>query len=182
MSHLISLAPTGRAKCKSCKAPIQKGELRLGEAVPNAFGEGEARHWYHLSCGAERRPEAFQAAHAVLEDPLVERDELLRRSATGLEHPRWTRVVRVERASSGRARCRHCKELIEKGGLGLTLEIIEDGMANPAGFVHPSCMLGYGGTIEGLVERVARATPLENAERAELEQGLLSGTLSPKDP
>ncbi|HSC85771.1 MAG TPA: hypothetical protein VLC09_00800 [Polyangiaceae bacterium] len=169
MSSVIEPAPSGRARCRSCKGVLEKGALRFGAAVPNAFGSGEARHWYHLDCGAERRPEAFLEALDAAAEPPPAADELRRRAAIGIEHPRWTRVVKVERASSGRARCRHCKETVDKDQLRLVLEYIEDGMANAAGFVHPTCMREYAGTVEGLIERVERAGPLSAEDRAELE-------------
>jgi hypothetical protein len=168
MPSTIEAAPSGRARCRSCKIVIDKGELRLGAAVPNAFGEGEAKHWYHLACGAERRPEAFLEAADAAGLELPNESQLRSRAAVGMAHPRWTRIVRVERASTGRARCRHCKEAIAKDELRVVLEFIEDGMANAAGFVHPACMLDYAGTLEGLLERVERAGPLSPEDRAEL--------------
>ena len=141
--------------------------------MAQAFGDGEARHWYHLNCGAERRPEPFLEALAACTETITDRPELEQRAQLGLEHPRWTRIVRVERAPSGRARCRHCKELIEKDALRLGLEVIEDAMANPAGFLHPACCAEYAGTLEGLVERVKRA----GAEEADLSE--LSRQLTP---
>jgi hypothetical protein len=50
--HLIEPAATGRSKCRGCGEAIAAGVLRFGETVPNAFGEGDATHWFHLDCGA----------------------------------------------------------------------------------------------------------------------------------
>ena len=57
MGDVIEPAPSGRSKCRGCQRKIDKGELRYGEAVPNAFGAGDALHWYHPRCGAERLSE-----------------------------------------------------------------------------------------------------------------------------
>ena len=62
MAHTIEPATTGRAKCRGCGEAIPAGMLRFGETVPNAFGEGEATHWFHLDCGAFRRPHPFLEA------------------------------------------------------------------------------------------------------------------------
>ncbi len=175
MPHVIQVAPSGRARCRSCKGLLPKGELRFGEAAAHAFGDGEALHWYHLSCGVERRPEAFLEALGSATDTIPSRDELERLAALGVAHPRWTRVVKAERAPSGRAKCRHCRETIEQGALRLVLEIVEEGRANPVGFVHPSCMRPYAGTIEGLVERVERAGALPEEDREELGVSLEAG-------
>ena len=56
MPHLIDAAPTGRAKCRGCGGKIDAGALRFGEALPNPFAEGETTHWFHLECGAFKRP------------------------------------------------------------------------------------------------------------------------------
>ena len=54
MAHVIEPAKSGRASCRTCREPIAKGELRLGEEVPNTFSDsGEATHvWHHLACAA----------------------------------------------------------------------------------------------------------------------------------
>jgi hypothetical protein len=161
VENVIETAATARSKCRGCQAKIDKGTLRFGEAVPNAFGSGEALHWYHLRCGAERRSESFLPtleAHAPADD-VPERDELLELARIGAAHPRWCRFARAERASSGRARCQQCRELIAKDALRIVLERIEDGMMNAAGFVHVRCAGAYAETTIGVYERLRRATP-----------------------
>ena len=45
MDHVIEPASSGRAKCRGCGRAIAKGELRLGERLPNPFtDEGEMTH------------------------------------------------------------------------------------------------------------------------------------------
>lgn len=142
MVHALEPATTGRAKCRGCQQKIEKGELRFGERVPNPFGEGEATNWYHVACAAARRPEAFLSVfpeHASL----PERDLLRTQAEVGVEHPRLSDVVRAERSPTGRARCRACRELIDKDALRIALERIEDGMSSPSGFVHARCALAY---------------------------------------
>lgn len=185
MEHVIETAATARSKCRGCQQKIDKGTLRFGESVPNAFGSGEAHHWYHLRCGAERRSESFLPtleAQAPSEE-LPEREELLELARVGAAHPRWCRFARAERASSGRARCQHCRELIAKDALRIVLERIEDGMMNAAGFVHVRCAGGYAETTLGVYERLHRASPaLSEADwnqvSAELSAELSSGLSS----
>ncbi len=43
-----SYAPTGRAACRSCRAKIEKGEVRLGEIMEE--DHFNSRHYYHLAC------------------------------------------------------------------------------------------------------------------------------------
>lgn len=158
MGDVIDTAASGRSKCRGCQQKIEKGNLRYGEAVPNAFGAGDALHWYHLRCGAERRSEPFAAALGAHEGDVPERAKLAELAAVGVAHPRWCRLARAERAPSGRARCQHCRELIDKDALRVALERVDEGMTNPAGFVHVRCAGGYGGSTEGLLDRLRRSS------------------------
>ena len=62
MTHVIEPASSGRAKCRGCEQKIAKGELRLGEKLPNPYGEGEMTLWFHPLCGAFKRPEVLLEA------------------------------------------------------------------------------------------------------------------------
>jgi hypothetical protein len=158
--HSIEPAVTGRSKCRACGKPIAKGELRFGERLPNPFGDAgsETTHWYHVRCGAYRRPEAFAEVLETLgavqdSNPGSELDDpaVLRRAVElGLAHRRVPRIDGVERASTGRARCRHCREAIARGEWRIPLVFVEEGMAASAGFVHASCSAGYFGTADVL--------------------------------
>ena len=54
MAETIETAKTGRAKCRACRQPIEKGALRFGEEQPSAFAEGLQMAWYHLACAAKQ--------------------------------------------------------------------------------------------------------------------------------
>lgn len=177
MAHRIELSSSGRAKCRACKKSIEKGTLRLGVSVPNAFGDGEALHWFHLMCGAERRSGELLEALEAPESGQPEAEELnglKERAQVGLLHPRWTRPAHVERATTGRAKCRHCREAIASGSLRIALEFVEDGMINPSGFLHPSCAPTYLGSTQFLLERLARTSELTAEELADLEHAFSS--------
>lgn len=156
MPHVIEPASSGRAKCRGCDQKIAKGELRFGERRPNAFGEGEMTLWFHVRCAAYKRPEPFLEA---LANANLENANLLASAAEfGLAHRRVPRVNGAERAPSGRARCRSCKELIERGLWRIPLVFFEEFRFEPSGFVHAACAGEYFETTD-LIERIKHFSP-----------------------
>lgn len=167
MPDLVAPSPSARAKCRGCGRPIDKGELRFGEADNNPFGEGETHRWFHLRCAALKRPERFGPMLEATPD-VPERDALSSWVKSSLEHPRLVRILRGERAPSGRAHCRHCREIVDKGALRVALEIWEDGRFNPMGSIHATCAPSYFGTRD-LLPRIELASPdLSKEDLAEL--------------
>ena len=168
----IQAAPTGRAKCRGCGNAIAKGELRFGETGPNSYGEGEATSWFHLRCAALMRPEKFLPVLEAQAEPPPERDWLEQAARVGIEHHRLPRLVRVERASSGRATCRSCRETISKGDWRFALQMFEEGRPSPIGTIHASCAEAYFGTRDVLA-RAQRLTPdLSDEDVRDLTQAL----------
>lgn len=175
MPHVIEPASSGRAKCRGCGQKIAQGELRFGERQPNAFGEGEMTLWFHLMCGAYKRPAPFLEALANQKD--VEGHERLEAVAGfGIAHRRVPRVNGAERAPSGRARCRSCKQLIERGAWRIALVYFEEFRFEPSGFVHATCAGEYFETID-LIERIKHFSPNLNAnELDDLKLALVTTT------
>jgi len=177
--HLIEPAATGRAKCRGCGEAIAAGVLRFGETVPNAFGEGDATHWFHVDCGAFRRPEPFLQA---LESATVAVDdaERLKADATGgVERERLTRINGAERDKSGRAQCRACKATIAKGAWRIPLVFYEQERFMPSGFIHAGCAQAYFETTD-VMSRLRRfAKGLTEADLAEIGSELQRGAGSP---
>lgn len=173
MPDLLELAPSGRARCRGCAGPLAKGELRFGESLPNAFAEGEMQRWFHLACAALMRPEKLLPVLDAHQGEVPERAWLRATAVTGVAHRRLPRLLRVERASSGRARCRSCREPIAKGELRFALQMFdEDVRPAPAGFIHATCAEPYFGTRE-VLERALRLTPaLTSDDAAELARQL----------
>jgi hypothetical protein len=160
MPHVIEPAATGRSKCRGCGEKIAAGDLRFGESVPNPFAEGDTFHWFHLDCGAYKRPEAFLE---VLKDreggeALPDQERLAREAEQGVAHPRLARVDGSERASSGKAQCRSCRTSIAKNAWRIKLVFYEDGRFTPAGFLHVPCSGPYFETTE-ILPRVRRFSP-----------------------
>jgi Poly(ADP-ribose) polymerase and DNA-Ligase Zn-finger region len=169
---LIQAAPTGRAKCRGCGHAIAKGELRFGETGPSSFGEGEATSWFHLACAALMRPEKLQPVLETTTEELAERAWLAETARFGVEHRRLPRLLRAERASSGRAHCRSCRELIAKGDWRFALQMFEEGRPNAIGTIHVSCAEAYFGTAD-VLGRAQRLTPvLSEPELTELAKAL----------
>lgn len=172
MPDALQRAATGRAKCRGCERPIAKGELRFGEALPNPYAEGEAMFWFHLACGASMRPEKFLALLGETSEAIAGRDDLVRCAEEGIAHPKLTRLSRAERSPSARARCRQCRNPIEKGLWRLALQVVEDGRPNPIGTIHASCAENYFGTRD-VLDRVRRLSPeMTERERDELRNAL----------
>lgn len=161
MPHVVERATTGRAKCRGCGAAIPKGEVRVGEAVPNLFADkdgAEATHWYHPRCAAFRRPEAFLQAVETSPGVFADGDDLVAVAQRGITHHRLPRVDRAERAPSGRAACRACRAPIPKDQWRIGLLFWQDGRFAPAGFIHTTCARAYLGTVE-ILDRLRHAGP-----------------------
>ncbi len=182
VAHVIEPASSSRAKCRSCDQPIAKGELRFGERQPNAFGDGEMTLWFHLPCAAYSRPEPFletqvelQAA-APADTPL---ESLLAAARFGIEHRRVPRLHGAERAASGRAHCRSCRELIGKGEWRLPLVFFEEYRFNPGGYIHAHCAQEYFETVE-LLDRIGHFSPQLREPDLEEVAGALAAPSPPK--
>jgi len=171
MAHVIEHAASGRAKCRACGGKIAAAELRFGERVPNPYADdgGETTHWFHLACGAFSRPESFLEVLASISEPVPDRDRLEREARLGVTHRRLPRVRAAERAPTGRATCRACKELIPRDAWRLALDYYEDGRFSPSGFIHARCAAVYLETTD-LAERVKHFSPaLGASDLTELE-------------
>ena len=90
----------------------------------------------------------------------------------GVAHRRVPRLGIAERASSGRATCRACKELIAKDTWRIALVFYEEGRFVPSGFVHVGCVPTYCETV-AVMPRVRHFSPaLTESDAAEIEAQL----------
>ena len=158
MPHTIEPATSGRAKCRGCGEKIAAHELRFGESLPNPFGDGETKYWFHLDCGAFRRPEPFLLALQAATPPLEEHERLQAQAREGITHRRLPRIDGAERSPSSRARCRCCQKSIDKGAWRIPLVFFEEGLLSPGGFVHAACSRAYFETTE-ILPRIRRFAP-----------------------
>jgi len=168
MPHVFEPAATGRSKCRGCKQALQKGELRFGESLPNQFGEGEVTHWFHPMCAAYKRPEPVLEALSVATSEIPEREALERAAQASLAQHRLPRIDGAERSPTSQAKCRQCREPIEKGAWRIRLIFHEEGTFSPGGFIHLTCRQAYFATAD-VLERVLHFSPaLAEEERAAL--------------
>lgn len=161
MAHTIEPAASGRAKCRGCGQTIAKGDLRLGARLPNPFDdEKEMTLWFHLPCGAYTRPEPFLEAVKETRGEIPDRERLEAEARRGLEHERLPRLNGAERAPTGRASCRSCRESIGKGTWRIALVFYDEveGRFSPMGSIHPGCANEYFGTTD-ILSRLNHFTP-----------------------
>jgi len=175
MSHTIAPAPTGRATCRGCGGKIPAHTLRFGERVPNPFTDdgGETTQWYHLACGAYRRPEPLREALAAFPETLADRDTLMHQADLGITYRRLPRVSTASLAPTGRATCRACKAPIDKDTWRIALVYYEDGRFAPSGFIHAGCAAAYLETTD-ILPRVRHFSPALSEDEMEALAGVLT--------
>jgi hypothetical protein len=169
LSHLFEPASSGRSKCRGCNRAIQRGELRFGERLPNPFAEeGEMTLWFHPLCAAYKRPEPFLQTLGEAQANVPGRERLERAARSSLAHRRVPRIDGAERAPSSQARCRSCRQVIERGSWRIRLVFYEEGRFSPSGFVHLDCRKAYFETSDILDHLLHFSPDLSNNEREEL--------------
>ncbi|MGZ5048983.1 MAG: hypothetical protein ACXWF0_17580, partial [Usitatibacter sp.] len=82
------------------------------------------------------------------------------------------RVDGAETAPTGQARCRSCKELIERGAWRIRLVFHEEGTFSPGGYVHLGCREAYFETADILAPLLHFSAALTEDERARLIESL----------
>ncbi len=174
MPDVIEIAKSGRASCRGCGRNIARGELRFGEALPNAYAEGESLFWFHIVCAACMRPEKFGPVLDTCEQPIPEQDWLRHAVKEGVTHLHLPRLVRAERASSGKAHCRQCRQVVNKDSWRLALQMFEEGRMQNIGTIHIECAKEYFGTVD-ILDRIERLTvELSPTDLSELERLLMA--------
>ena len=177
MPHAIEPASSGRSTCRGCGRKIAKEELRLGERLPNPFAdEGEMTLWFHLVCGAYKRPEPLLEALDGHTGDVERRTWLVDEARKGIEHRRLPRIDGIERSSTGRAACRGCREKIPKESWRIRLVFFEEGRFVPSGYIHVGCGEEYLGTTQ-IQDRLELFSPELSAEdRADVGRVLEDAT------
>jgi poly(ADP-ribose) polymerase-like protein len=168
VAHLFEPAATGRSKCRGCARPIQRGELRFGERVPNQFGEGETTLWFHPLCAAYKRPQPLLEALAGTTEGVPDREGLERAALGSVAHERLQRIDTAERSPSGQAKCRSCHEPIVRGSWRIRVVFYEEGRFAPGGYVHLGCRKVYFETDEILDQVLHFSAASSDADREEL--------------
>lgn len=142
----IEQARSSRSRCRTCRRSIDKGTLRLGILLEGPYGTGYL--WHHLTCAAKRRAEDVEAAYEEeawddgLEVPPLGELRKLKQKAEEKKAKQKT-APWAERAPTGRAKCKHCGETIEKDSWRITLlrEVTFGNQTRGTPIhVHPRCV------------------------------------------
>jgi hypothetical protein len=125
---VIEGARSGRSRCKVCRRAINKDTLRLGVLIEGPYGTGYL--WHHLTCAARRKFESVEEAYEIQawneaktppEDvPALDELRKIREDAEDRKRSRKP-IPHAELAPSGRSKCKHCDETIEKDTLRVVL-------------------------------------------------------------
>jgi hypothetical protein len=175
MGHVFEPAPSGRSKCRGCGGTIPIGEVRFGERLPNPYGEGEITLWFHPLCAAYKRPEPLlqalgDVALAGAAESIPDRGALERAAQGSLAFRRIPRINGAEKAPSAKARCRSCRQPIERDAWRIRLTFYDEGRFSPGGFVHLDCRKAYF-EADDIADRLLWFSPaLTEAEREELRR------------
>lgn len=178
MGHIIEVAKTGRAGCRTCKKPIARGDLRLGEEVPNAFAAGEVTHqWHHLPCAAKKKPLVLELALQTTTLEISDRATLEADIEANKKNQKPASYPFAERARTSRSTCLQCSEAIEKGTLRVAVEREVDTGAfvtTGAGYLHAACApewIEANAPVEGDLAAVIEknSTSLEPGDTAALK-------------
>jgi len=148
--YVIEGARSSRSRCKTCRRKINKGLPRIGMLIEGPFGTGYL--WHHLNCAARGQFERVEEAYRLeawneAKELLAKIPDLaeLARLQTEADERKSKRkeLPYAEPAPTGRARCKHCGEVIEKDSLRVTLgRLVEFGnqvRTTPIN-VHPRCV------------------------------------------
>jgi hypothetical protein len=177
MAEAVEVAKTGRARCRICREPIEKGALRYGEEQPSAFAEGMQWVWHHLACAAKKKPVQLRAALDAFEGEVPDRaslDALMAgadRTATVFPY--------AEHASTGRSRCLQCREPIEKGALRVATErdLEYSAMQRAStGYLHPHCAAEFLQREDLMTALRANSRGLSDEDLGELERRVAHGS------
>ena len=185
MAHMVELAKSGRARCRACSEGIQKGEVRFGEEVQNAFSEsgGTTFHWHHLRCAAKKKPWQLREALRAFTGEVPDREEVERIIDENEAKQKPSTFPYAEHAPTGRSHCGECHDTIEKGALRIATPREQDGpapmmMPPTPRYYHVQCaravLPGDPENVAGQVRQNSRG--LSAADLDEILAALRAGT------
>jgi uridine kinase len=133
--YVIEGARSARSRCRTCRRQINKGALRLGILIEGPYGTGYL--WHHLKCAARSQFNKVEEAYRLeawkeAKDPpgSVPDLERLRGYREEIEERKKKKktIPYAEVDPSGRAKCKQCGALIEKGSMRVILgKVVEFG-------------------------------------------------------
>lgn len=126
--------------------------------------------WFHPLCAAYKRPEPLLQALGETLEGVPDREGLERAARVSLAHRRLPRIDGAERAPSGQATCRSCRQPIPRGSWRIRLVFYEEGRFSPGGFVHLDCRKPYFET-DDVLDRVLHFSPALSEDEREALRG-----------
>ncbi|UCF67254.1 MAG: hypothetical protein JSV80_15980, partial [Acidobacteriota bacterium] len=148
--YVIEKARSSRSRCKTCRRTIPKDGLRIGLLIEGPYGTGYL--WHHLGCAARRLFDRVEEAYELKAweqakappGQLPSLDELRKlRDTAEQSRQKRAQLPYVQVAPSGRAKCKHCEQLIDKGALrvvlGREVRFGDQVRVGPIA-VHPRCV------------------------------------------
>ena len=126
--------------------------------------------WFHPACAAYKRPEPLLQALAELPANLPGQARLESAARRSLSFQRLPRIDGAERAPSGQAKCRSCRQPIARGSWRIRLTFYEEGRFAAGGFVHLECRTAYFETPDVLDQLLYFSPDLSDAEREDLRR------------
>jgi len=126
--------------------------------------------WFHPACAAYKRPESLLQALGEAPEHVPERERLERAARSSLTQRRLPRIDGAEKAPTGQARCRSCRQPIERGSWRIRLVFFEEGRFSAGGFVHLGCRTAYFEAADILDQVLHFSLPLSESECQELRQ------------
>ena len=124
--------------------------------------------WFHPLCAAYKRPDPMLQALTDSSEGVPDRESLERTARVSSGHRRLPRIDGAQRAPNGRAKCRSCREPIERGTWRIRLVFFEEGRFLPGGFVHLDCRGAYFENNDVLDPMIHFSPDLSDDEREEL--------------
>lgn len=126
--------------------------------------------WFHPLCAAYKRPEPLLQALGETLEGVPDREGLEHAARVSLAHRRLPRIDGAERAPSGQATCRSCRQPIPRGSWRIRLVFYEEGRFSPGGFVHLDCRKPYFET-DDVLDRVLHFSPALSDDEREVLRG-----------
>jgi hypothetical protein len=124
--------------------------------------------WFHPMCAAYKRPEPILQTLAQEAEPVPDREALEHVATRSSSHRRLPRIDGAERAPSGQAKCRSCREPIARGTWRIRIVFYEEGRFSSGGFMHLGCRRAYFESDDVLDPMLYFSPDLSEDERKDL--------------
>jgi poly [ADP-ribose] polymerase len=174
---IIEVSKSGRASCRKCKQKIEKDSLRFGLESEMQYGDAPSYRWYHLECAAAAEPSELEKGLASYEGDVPNRADLEKAIADGKKKKKPATFPYAEVAPTGRSKCMHCGEAIEKGALRVAVKReVDTGafMTAGPGYLHVGCAVEHTGDEDLSAKILENSEQLDDEQKREIESSIAS--------